>query len=316
MKVAIIIPAYNEEITIAKTIVDFYNVCPDAHLCVVNNCSTDRTPEIACEIFSRLSGGGGGNFILINELQKGKSNAIRAAFRKIEADVYVMVDADDTYSAADLSALLEVFHENNADMVVGDRHSGGDYERENSRVMHGLGNNLVRILINYLFHAKLHDILSGYRVFSRRFVKSFPILSKGFELEVEMTIHGLNSNLTLLEHPVSYKERPEFSASKLNTFSDGFFVLLKIFNIFRHNRPFLFFGIWAFVFTGAGLIVGAAPVIEFIETGKVLHFPSAILAVGLVLCGLMSFSCAVILDTFADMSRRLNETNLIALSKK
>jgi hypothetical protein len=201
-------------------------------------------------------------------------------------------------------------------MVIGDRHARGDYGRENSRAMHGFGNNLVRILINYLFHAELHDILSGYRVFSRRFVKSFPILSSGFELEVEMTMHGLNSNLTLIEHPVSYKERPEFSVSKLNTFSDGFFVLLKIFNIFRHNRPFLFFGFWAFIFLVAGLIIGVTPVVEFVETGKVPHFPSAILAVGLVLCGFLSFSCAAILDTFVNMNRRLNEIHLMELSKK
>jgi glycosyltransferase involved in cell wall biosynthesis len=311
MRIAIVIPAYNEEITIEKTIVDFHDSCLGAKLFVVDNNSSDNTAKIVKKVFSRWPGEG---HVLIHETRQGKSYAIRTAFMQIEADAYVMVDADNTYSGKELPELLEIFTSNHADMVVGDRHSNGDYGEKNTRLMHGFGNNLVRNLINFLFRAKLRDILSGYRIFSRRYVKSFPILSNGFELETEMTMHALNNRLLLLEHPVSYKERPANSFSKLNTYGDGFRVLLKIFNILRYVRPLLFFGTISLFFLLSGIAVGTIPVLEFIETRKILHFPSAILAVGLILCGVLAFALAVILDMLADINRKNNELHLLNLS--
>ncbi|MDR3229052.1 MAG: glycosyltransferase family 2 protein [Puniceicoccales bacterium] len=324
MKTTIIIPAYNEELTIEQTIVDFHEAAPDAVICVVDNNSSDKTGEIVRTVFARIASADSAStknpknvsspHQLIFEPRQGKSNAVRTAFMQVESDVYVMVDADATYSGKDLPALLQAFGESRADMVVGDRHSSGDYGQENTRPMHGFGNNLVRDLINFIFRVKLHDILSGYRVFSRRYVKSFPILSSGFELEVEMTMHALRSRLAVVEHAVSYKERPANSFSKLNTVSDGFRVLLKIFNIVRYSRPLLFFGLVSLFFLLTGLVVGSVPVIEFIQTGFIKHFPMAILAVGLVVCGMLSFAAAVILDMLAYVDRKLSELRLLQLS--
>jgi glycosyltransferase involved in cell wall biosynthesis len=328
MRTTIIIPAYNEELTVGRTILDFNAAAPDAAICVVNNNSTDGTADAVRAAFAEIrarrakntaSGDAGaaaaGDLVLLFEPRKGKSNAMRAAFAAVDADCCVMVDADTTYAGSDLPALLKAFRDTGADMVVGDRHSSGDYGDKNTRPMHGFGNNLVRALINLLFNARLRDILSGYRVFSRRYVKTFPILSGGFELEVEMTMHALSTRLLLVEVPVSYRERPPNSVPKLNTVADGFKVLLKIFNIVRYSRPLLFFGAFAAVFLAAGLAAGALPVWEFLSNDdhKITHFPTAFLAVGLVLCGVLSFAIAVILDTLANLDRKLAETRLLAL---
>jgi glycosyltransferase involved in cell wall biosynthesis len=309
---AIIIPAFNEELTIRETILDFHAAAPDALLCVVDNNSSDKTAEITRAVFAEIAG----THLLLSEPRQGKSNAVRTAFAKVDAETYVMVDADTTYAGSDLPALLARFRATGADMLVGDRHSSGDYGDKNTRPMHGFGNNLVRALINLLFNARLHDILSGYRVFSRRYVKTFPILSGGFELEVEMTMHALSTRLLIVEEPVSYHERPPNSVPKLNTISDGYKVLLKIFNIVRYNRPLLFFGALSLLFTLAGIAAGALPVAEFFSKpdGYITHVPLAILAVGLVLCGVLAFAVAVILDMLAHLDRKLAERRLIELT--
>jgi glycosyltransferase involved in cell wall biosynthesis len=311
MRITIIIPAYNEEATIKQTLLDFHAACPQATLCVVDNNSTDRTSEVTMEAYSAFPES---HHILLKESRKGKSNAMRTAFMQIESDVYVMVDADSTYSGRDLFSLMDVFIKDNADMVVGDRHSSGDYSEKNTRNLHGFGNNLVKKMINILFHTNLHDILSGYRVFSRRYVKSFPILSTGFELETEMTLHALTSRLLIREIPVSYRERPPMSFSKLNTFSDGIKVVFTIFNILRYARPLFFFGIISLLVFVLGIVSGSLPVFEFFETGKILHFPLAILASALIICSFVSFSIAVILDMLAHLNKKTNELRLISLS--
>lgn len=278
MKIVIIIPAYNEEQTIAATIEDFYHAAPSSEIIVVDNNSKDVTFDIATTTLQKLRAAGR----VIIERQQGKSNAVRRAFMDVDADIYIMVDADCTYSAADLKKLLEPVLSGSADMVVGDRHATGDYAKENRRRFHNFGNELVCQLINRAFGSRLNDILSGYRVFSGRFVKNFPILSAGFELETELTLHALDKRFRILEIPISYRDRPVGSESKLNTFRDGFRVVRTIFSILRFNRPFLFFGATALLFGFAGVLVGSTPVIEFYETKRILHLPSAILATGLM----------------------------------
>jgi hypothetical protein len=234
---------------------------------------------------------------------------------EVDADVYVMVDADCTYSAADLEKVIGPVIAGEADMVIGDRRVSGDYERENTRAFHNFGNELVRQLINRLFNSRLNDILSGYRAFSRRFVKNFPILSAGFELETELTLHALDKRLRVQEVPVSYRDRPVGSVSKLNTFQDGLRVLGTIFSILRFTRPLFFFGLTAALLAVAGTAVGMLPVIEFLETRLIYHVPSAILATGLMICSLIAFAIALILDTFARQSRVSFELRLLRTSE-
>jgi hypothetical protein len=210
-----------------------------------------------------------------------------------------MVDADMTYPASDLPALLAPVLDGRADIVCGNRHSSGVYSRENKRPLHDFGNNLVRRLINSLFNGSLEDILTGYRIMSKRFVKNYPILAAGFELETEMSIHALDKGYSIIELPTDYRDRPEGSFSKLNTFTDGMLVLKTIFSIFVKYRPLLFFSLCSFGFASASLATGAVPVLEYFHTGKILHFPLAILASGLSILAMLSFSVAVILDSLA-----------------
>lgn len=305
--IAIIIPAYNEELTIADTLKDFHSVCPEAEIFVVNNASKDATGALAEEAYRELGCKGQ----LLFEPQKGKAAAVRKAFMEIDADVYVMVDADLTYPASDLPQLLEPVLGGQVEIVCGNRHSSGAYLRENKRPLHGFGNQLVRHLINFFFKGKLEDVFSGYRVMSKRFVKNYPILSGGFELETEMSIHALDKGYLVLELPTAYRDRPEGSFSKLNTFADGMLVLRTIFTIFVEYRPLIFFSFCSLMLAVAALAVGAVPVLEFIRTSKILHFPLAILATGLSILSMLSFSVALILDGIAKSQRANHALQLL-----
>ncbi len=310
-RVAIVIPAYNEEQTIAAVINDFHRARPDARIVVVDNNSKDATSKYTKEAFSALGISG----VLIHEKRQGKANAIRRAFHEIEADCYVMVDADSTYSASSLEALLAPVLRGEADMVVGDRHAQGDYAKENNRPFHDFGNKLVRKLINYIFSAELNDILSGYRVFSRRFVKSYPILIRGFELETDLTLHALDKRLAIVELPTPYADRPAGSQSKLNTFRDGMRVIYTIFHIMRHNRPLSFFsGLSAFTAV-VGLVAGMPAILDYLNHSHVYHIPLAILASALELVALLLLTTGLILDSIARFHRIDFELRLLSWTK-
>lgn len=310
MEIAIILPAYNEAKTIGTTLRDFHAARPSAQLCVVDNNSSDDTARIAQETCAALPGC---RYQVLSEKRQGKAFAMRRAFTVIEADVYVMCDADTTYSAGDLAALLAPVLADEADMVVGDRHAQGHYLRENKRPMHNFGNNLVKSLINRLFGVNLHDILSGYRVFSRTFVKSFPVLTAGFELETEITLHAVDKRFRIVELPIAYQDRPAGNLSKLSTFRDGRKVLVALFSILRYNRPLFFFGGIAGLLALFGLAIGSLPVVEFYHTGLILHIPSAILATGLMVCAVTTGAIALILDSVARMHRHDAELRMIRM---
>jgi len=303
MKTVLLIPCYNEELTIADVINDFKKYIPDIEIYVYDNNSKDNTVKVATE----------NGAIVRHEYQQGKSNVVRSMFREIDADYYIMVDGDNTYPAYQAPLLLEEMKMKNCDMVVGDRLSNGTYLKENKRAMHGFGNKLVKMLINYIFKADLQDIMTGYRIFSKRFVKNYPIMYQNFELETEMTIFALNNNLRISEVPIDFIDRPEGSYSKLNTYSDGFKVILTIFNLFRHYKPLQFFSIFAAIFFIASLCFGIPPIIEYFNYEYVYKVPSAILASGLMLVGLISFTIGLILDTIAINARKMM---LIYLQKK
>jgi glycosyltransferase involved in cell wall biosynthesis len=310
MNVAIILPAFNEAQTIEATIRDFHIALPDALICVVDNNSRDGTYEVAKRAFQNLPNC---NNVLIRENRQGKSFAVRRAFTEIDADIFVMSDADCTYLGADLHRMLQPIIEGSADMVVGDRQSSGDYMRENKRPLHIFGNRLVCSLINTLFNSKLNDILSGYRAFTRVFVKTFPILSDGFELETEVTLHALDKRFRVFEVPISYRDRPSGSHSKLSTFRDGLKVLGLLFSILRHNKPLFFFGWLSVAFASLGIGIGVIPIWEFIKTSRIYHLPSAVLASALMICALVSFAIALILDRAARADKQSFELRVISL---
>jgi glycosyltransferase involved in cell wall biosynthesis len=297
--IAILLPAYNEELTIVDTMKDFHSACPDASIYVIDNASKDKTNTLARAAYTELGCKGR----LLEEPRKGKASAIRKAFLEIDADIYVMVDADMTYPASDLPELLKPVVEGRADIVCGNRHSSGKYSQENKRPLHDFGNKLVRRLINALFKGSLQDILTGYRIMSRRFVKNYPILSDGFELETEMSIHALDKGYAIMELPTDYRDRPEGSFSKLDTIGDGIRVLKTIFSIFVKYRPLVFFSAVAIIFAALSLLTGSIPVIEYFRTSEITRFPLAILASGLSILAMISFAVAVILDSLAAAQR-------------
>ncbi|MFO2550012.1 glycosyltransferase family 2 protein [Alicyclobacillus cycloheptanicus] len=297
---AVLIPCYNEEATIAKVVQDFRRELPTADIYVYDNNSKDDTVRIAAE----------NGAIVRREHRQGKGNVVRTMFRDVDADIYVMVDGDDTYPAEFVHELIECVENDGVDMAIGDRLSNGSYSQENKRPMHDAGNRLVRGLINRLFRAQLCDIMSGYRVFNRRFVKNMPVLSEGFEIETEMTLHALDKRFSIREIPIDYRDRPEGSVSKLNTWSDGFRVLKTVFWIFKDYKPLAFFACWALLFLLAGLAVGIPVISEFILTHRINKMPSAILAVGLILLATNALTCGFILDTIVKQHKDMYELRL------
>lgn len=306
-KIAVVLPAYNEEQTIAATIQDFQQFLPEAEIWVINNRSNDNTESIARNTLARLATRGG----VINEHRPGKGNAVRRAFLDIDADIYVLADADMTYPAARVRDLMAPVLAGEADMVVGDRHSAGHYASENKRALHGFGNRLVRDLVNKLFRANLADIMSGYRVLSRRFVKSYPILVEGFEIETDMTLHALDKRFRIVEIPIEYRDRPAGSSSKLNTFRDGARVLKTIVNIFRYYRPLIFFGGAAILFASLGLMAGVPVIDDWVRDRYIHHVPLAILASGLEIVAIVFAAIGLILDSIAHQDKRNFERDLL-----
>ena len=302
-KIAILIPCYNEALTIKKVINDFQKELPEAKIYVYDNNSTDNTYEIA------LKEGA----IVKREPRQGKGNVIRQMFFDIEADFYLMVDGDDTYPAENASEILDALREGKADMVIGDRLSNGTYFNENKRAFHDFGNNLVKNSINYLYHADIRDVMTGYRGFNRIFVKSFPVMSSGFQIETEFTIHALDKRFKLLEVMVDYRDRPEGSESKLNTVSDGVKVLLTIMKMFKDYKPLMFFSVFSLIFFIVGLLVGIPVITEFISTGFVTKVPSAILATGIMIFSVLLLITGFILDTVVTNDKKEYELNLYRL---
>ena len=295
-KIAVLIPCYNEEKTVGKVVVDYKAALPEADIYVYNNNSTDRTAEIAEKAGA----------IVRNEYRQGKGNVVRSMFRQIDADCYLMIDGDDTYPAENAREMVEYVLSGQADMVIGDRLSS-TYFTENKRPFHNLGNVLVRRLINWLFHSHINDIMTGYRAFSRTFVKGFPVLSRGFEIETEMSIHAVDKNLLLKEIPVTYRDRPDGSESKLNTYSDGFRVLKTIFRLFKEYRPLAFFSAAALVFLAVTLILFLPVFVDYLRTGLVDRIPTLVVSGVFATCSLLSFLVGVILDVVVKKDRQMYE---------
>lgn len=300
MKVAVLIPCYNEELTIGKVIKDFKRELPDANIYVYDNNSKDKTGEIATELGA----------IVIKENRQGKGNVVRSMFRDIDADIYIMVDGDDTYPAEAAKKLMQPIINNEADMVIGDRLSNGTYAKENKRAFHNLGNNLVQGLIGLLFKNEIKDIMTGYRVFNRFFVKTMPVMSEGFQIETEMSIHALDKKFRLKEIPIEYRDRPNGSESKLNTFRDGYRVIKALIGLFKDYKPLIFFGLISSVSLILGLLVGIPVIIEFVLTNFITKVPSAILAVGFIVVSVVSLACGLILDTISATAKRNYELYL------
>jgi glycosyltransferase involved in cell wall biosynthesis len=309
MKIAVLIPCYNEAVTIGKVVQDVKKELPEAAVYVYDNNSKDNTAEIAAAAGA----------IVVKEPRQGKGNVVRSMFRNIDADIYVLIDGDDTYPFACVHDLLQPVLRNEVDMVIGERMSNGTYSKENSRAFHGFGNNLVKGLINFLFRSNLVDIMSGYRVFNRYYVKTFPVMSKGFEIETEMTIYALHNNYRVKEIAIEYRDRPAGSVSKLNTYKDGYKVLKIVMLLFKDYKPLLFFGACSLVCAIIGLVIGISPIIEFIEGGYVYRVPSAILAAALEIIAMLLFACGLILDSTVKYQKALGEqlsTLFTVLDKK
>lgn len=306
-RIAVVLPAYNEEKTIADTVSAFALALPEATIYVVNNNSRDRTRELALSAIERIGGRG----MVIDEPRQGKGNALRRAFHEIEADVYLLADADLTYPAERARDLIAPILDGRADMVVGDRHSGGHYARENSRSFHRFGNRLVQWLVNTLFSASFVDIMSGYRAFSRAFVKTYPILVEGFQVETDMTLHALFRRFRVLELSVEYKDRPAGSESKLHTLADGARVLFAITQILRYYKPLMFFGGGALIFALLGLLAGLPVLDDWLRYQYIYHVPLSILAVGLELTAIILGAVALILDSIVHEDRRNFEARLL-----
>ena len=303
-KIAVLIPCYNESKTIEKVIKDYKKVLPDADVYVYDNNSTDGTDKIA-----KNAGA-----IVRYEYKQGKGNVIRSMFRQIEADCYLMIDGDDTYPAEFAKEMCNLILDGKADMVIGDRLSS-TYFTENKRPFHNLGNKLVRFLINKLFKNNVKDIMTGYRAFSYEFVKGFPVLSKGFEIETEMTIHAVDKNFKLIEIPVTYRDRPNGSISKLNTYKDGFKVLKTIAVLFKEYKPSFFFGILSCLMLIISLLFGMPPVMEYIKDGIVLKFPRLIVSGVFLTISLLLWITGIILQVIAKKHKQLYELYLNSMTR-
>ena len=305
-KIAVLIPCYNEALTIGKVVADFQRVLPEGGVIYVyDNNSADETARLAAEAGA----------VVRREYQQGKGNVIRRMFREIDAQVYIMADGDDTYPAEYAPEMIQQVLERKADMVVGDRLSSTYFE-ENKRPFHNFGNSLVRACINLLFKSNVQDIMTGYRAFSYQFVKSFPVLSKGFEIETEMTIHAVDKNMQMENVVIDYRNRPEGSESKLNTFSDGMKVLKTIGKLFRSYKPFVFFGAVAVLLAllSAGFFI---PVfLEYLQTGLVPNMPTLVVCGFAAIAAIQSFFSGLILETINQKNRQDFEMELVRIQER
>lgn len=304
-KIAVLIPCYNESKTIEKVVADFKSNLPEATIYVYDNNSTDGTSEIA-----RNAGA-----IVCKEYMQGKGNVIRRMFREVDAECYIMTDGDDTYPAEYAREMIDKVLNYQADMVVGDRLSS-TYFKENKRMFHGIGNALVRKLINLLFKSEIKDIMTGYRAFSYQFVKSFPVLSKGFEIETEMSIHAIDKNMRVDNVIIEYRDRPAGSQSKLNTYSDGLKVMITIGRLFRSYKPMQFFSLLSLLLSLIGIGFFIPVFIEFIETGLVLRFPTLIVCCFVMLAAVLSLFSGLILASIEQKNKQDFEMGLHRLEER
>ena len=303
-KIAVLIPCYNESKTIKKVVEDYKKALPEADIYVYDNNSSDHTDEIA-----RKAGA-----IVKYEYRQGKGNVIRSMFKDIDADCYLMIDGDDTYPAENAKEMCDLILDKKADMVIGDRLSS-TYFTENKRPFHNFGNRLVRGLINFLFESDVRDIMTGYRAFSYEFVKTFPVLSKGFEIETEMTIHALDKNFLLKEVKVGYRDRPAGSVSKLNTYRDGFRVLKTIGRLFKEYKPTIFFSLLSLLFLIISFVFGIPVFAEYFKTGLVPRYPTLIFSGFMLMIAIILFACGLILEVVVKKHRQLFELMLINTKK-
>lgn len=304
-KIAILIPCYNEAATIEKVVTDMRSAVPEATVYVYDNNSTDNTAAIAARAGA----------VVRREYAQGKGNVIRRMFREIDAECYLMTDGDDTYPAEFAAEMCRYVLEQQVDMVIGDRLSS-TYFTENKRPFHNLGNTLVRKSINLIFHTDIKDVMTGYRAFSYQFVKTFPVLSKGFEIETEMTIHTVDKNMLHKNVVIQYRDRPEGSVSKLNTYSDGFKVLMTIARLFKNYRPLGFFSLLALGLTVLAAVFFVPVFADFLRTGMVDKFPTLIVCGFVALAAIISFFAGMVLDTIKQKNRQDFEMNLHRTSDK
>ncbi len=292
--VAVIIPCYNEALTIGKVIDDYHAALPGATVYVYDNNSSDDTSQIAKQHGA----------IVRFEPRQGKGNVCRQMFRDIDADCYLMVDGDDTYDEAKAVDMVLPILNGDADMTVGDRLSNGTYAEENKRAFHGFGNNLVRFMIKWIYGYAFDDVMTGYRAMSRPFVKTFPVMSEGFQIETELSIHAVDRRWRIKDIPIVYRDRPEGSVSKLDTFGDGFKVIAMIGALFKDYRPLKFFSLIAAALLIVGLFFGIPVIFDFVHTGLVERLPTAILAVAFVFLSGLCLTTGLILDSVAKIERK------------
>lgn len=304
-KIAVLIPCYNEEKTVKKVVNDFKTVLPEATIYVYDNNSTDKTAQIAKEAGA----------IVRHEYMQGKGNVIRRMFREIDAECYIMADGDDTYPAEHAREMCQLVLEKGVDMVVGDRLSS-TYFTENKRKFHNFGNSLVRKCINVLFKSDIKDIMTGYRAFSYSFIKTFPVVSKGFEIETEMSIHAIDKNMLVENVVITYRDRPDGSESKLNTFSDGFKVLKTIGKLFRDYKPLSFFGLISAILVVLAVVFFMPVMIEYIKTGLVPNFPTLIVCGFATLAAISSLFAGLILESLKLKNKQDFEINLIKVNER
>jgi len=302
-RLAVLLPCYNEATTVAQVVSSYRELLPDASVYVYDNNSTDDTAATAAAAGA----------VVIPEYRQGKGFVIRSMFRDIDADIYLLCDGDNTYEAKDVVALAQDVLDGRADMVIGDRLSS-TYFTENARAFHNTGNRFVRWLINTIFKAEIKDVMTGARAFSRRFVKTYPSLIEGFEIETEMTIHALDKDFLITQHPVAYNDRPAGSTSKLNTIPDGLRVIKTIFALFKDFRPLLFFGLVSALLFVLAIILFLIPLEEFLSTGLVTRFPTLIVSVSVGIMALLSGACGIIIDSIRKQTRTFFELELNRIS--
>ena len=303
--IAVLIPCYNESKTIERVVKDYKKALPNADIYVYDNNSSDHTDKIATKAGA----------IVKYEYKQGKGNVIRSMFKDIDADCYLMIDGDDTYPSDNAKEMCDYILNGQADMVIGDRLSS-TYFTENKRPFHNFGNKLVRGLINTLFKSNVRDIMTGYRAFSYDFVKTFPVLSKGFEIETEMTIHSLDKNFLLKEIPIEYRDRPAGSVSKLNTYSDGFKVLKTIGRLFKEYKPMIFFGLLSLLFLIISICFATPVFTEYFKTGLVPRYPTLIFSGFMLMVSLLLYVCGILLEVVVKKHRQIFELVLIRTKKE